>query len=65
MTEITLKVLPAPETVGTIVIPGLEAEKAVAALSAGAGSPYGVSGAAFLPAEAASWLPEQIAPGRR
>jgi glycolate dehydrogenase FAD-binding subunit len=64
MTEITLKVLPAPEAVGTIVIPGLEAEKAVAALSAALGSPYGVSGAAFLPAEAASWLPEQIVPGR-
>jgi glycolate oxidase FAD binding subunit len=64
MTEITLKVLPAPETLATIVIPGLEAEKSVAALSAALGSPYGVSGAAFLPAEAASWLPEQIAPGR-
>lgn len=64
MTEITLKVLPAPETVATIVIPGLEAEKAVAALSAALGSPYGVSGAAFLPAEPASWLPEQIAAGR-
>ncbi len=63
MTEITLKVLPAPEAVGTIVIPGLEAEKAVAALSAALGSPYGVSGAAFLPAEAASSLPDQIAPG--
>jgi glycolate oxidase FAD binding subunit len=64
MTEITLKVLPAPEAVGTIVVPGLEAEKAVAALSAALGSPYGVSGAAFLPAEAASWVPEQIASGR-
>jgi glycolate oxidase FAD binding subunit len=64
MTEITLKVLPAPEAVGTIAIPGLEAEKAVATLSAALGSPYGVSGAAFLPAEAASWLPDRIAPGR-
>lgn len=64
MTEITLKVLPAPEAIGTIVIPGLEAEAAVAALSSALGSPYGVSGAAFLPAEAASWLPEQIVPGR-
>jgi glycolate oxidase FAD binding subunit len=63
MTEITLKVLPAPEAVGTIVIPALDSEKAVAALSAALGSPYGVSGAAFLPAEAASWLPDQIAPG--
>jgi glycolate oxidase FAD binding subunit len=64
LTEITLKVLPAPEAVGTIVIPGLEAEKGVAALSAALGSPYGVSGAAWLPAEAASWLPDRIVPGR-
>jgi glycolate oxidase FAD binding subunit len=64
MTEITLKVLPAPEAVGSIVIPGLEAEKGVAALSAALGSPYGVSGAAYLPAEAASWLPDRIASGR-
>jgi glycolate oxidase FAD binding subunit len=63
MTEITLKVLPAPEAAGTIVIPALDSEKAVAALSAALGSPYGVSGAAFLPAEAASSLPDQIAPG--
>jgi glycolate oxidase FAD binding subunit len=64
ITEITLKVLPAPETVGTIVIPGLDAEQAVAALSAALGSPYGVSGAAWLPADAAALLPEPIAPGR-
>jgi len=64
ITEITLKVLPAPEDVGTIVIPGLDAAAAVAALSAALGSPYGVSGASWLPAEAASLLPEQIAPGR-
>ncbi|MGD0429818.1 MAG: FAD-binding protein [Acetobacteraceae bacterium] len=56
ITEITLKVLPAPETVGTIVIPGLDADAAVVALSAALGSPYGVSGAAWLPAEAASRL---------
>jgi glycolate oxidase FAD binding subunit len=50
-------VLPAPEAVGTIVIPGLDADAAVVALSAALGSPYGVSGAAWLPAEAASRLP--------
>jgi glycolate oxidase FAD binding subunit len=64
ITEITLKVLPAPETAGTIVIPGLDAEAAVAVLSAALGSPYGVSGAAWLPAEAAARLPEPIASGR-
>ena len=54
ITEITLKVLPAPEATGTLVLPGLDAEAGVAALSAALGSPYGVSGAAWLPAEAAA-----------
>lgn len=50
ITEVTLKVLPAPEAAGTIIIPGLDAAAAVVALSAALGSPYGVSGAAWLPA---------------
>ncbi len=54
MTEITLKVLPAPERRGTLVLPGLDADAGVAALSAALGSPFGVSGAAYLPAEAAA-----------
>ncbi len=54
MTEITLKVLPAPEASGSLVLAGLDAGQAVAALSAALGSPYGVSGAAYLPAEAAA-----------
>ncbi len=54
ITEITLKVLPAPEATGTLVLPGLDAAAAVAALSAALGSPFGVSGAAWLPAEATS-----------
>jgi glycolate oxidase FAD binding subunit len=54
ITEITLKVLPAPESTGTLVLPGLDATAGVAALSAALGSPYGVSAAAWLPAEAAS-----------
>jgi glycolate oxidase FAD binding subunit len=49
ITEVTLKVLPAPETTGSLVLPGLDAEHGVAALSAGLGSPYGVSAAAWLP----------------
>jgi glycolate oxidase FAD binding subunit len=49
ITEITLKVLPAPETTGSIFLPGLDAERGVAALSDGLGSPYGVSAAAWLP----------------
>lgn len=57
LTEITLKVLPAPESTGTLVLPGLEAGAAVAALSAALGSPYTVSGAAWLPREAAAAVP--------
>lgn len=57
ITEVTLKVLPAPEAVGTVVLRGLDVTTGVAALSAALGSPYGVSGAAWLPAEAASRIP--------
>src|SRR3954467_11911977 len=51
ITEVTLKVLPAPEGVGTLVLPGLDAAAGVAALSAALGSPYSVSAAAWLPAD--------------
>jgi glycolate oxidase FAD binding subunit len=53
ITEVTLKVLPAPESSGTLVVPVSDARAGVAALSAALGSPYGVSGAAWLPADAA------------
>jgi glycolate oxidase FAD binding subunit len=52
MTEITVRLLPAPEAVGTLVIPGLAAGAAVEKLSAALGSPFGVSGAAWVPATA-------------
>lgn len=57
ITEVTLKVLPAPERVGTLAIPRLDAGAAVAALSASLGSPFSVSAAAWLPAEAAARVP--------
>ncbi len=57
ITEVTLKVLPAPERRATLVIPGLDPVRGVAALSAALGSPYGVSAAAYLPAEAAAQVP--------
>lgn len=53
MSEITLKVLPAPEATATVLVEA-GAEAGVAALSAGLGSPYGVSAAAYLPDAAAA-----------
>jgi glycolate oxidase FAD binding subunit len=58
ITEITVKVLPAPEDSATVVVRGLSAEAAVAVLSAALGSPFGVSGAAYLPAASAELLGE-------
>ncbi len=49
ITEVTLKVLPAPEASGTVAVRVASLEQGVAALSAGLGSPFGVSGAALLP----------------
>lgn len=60
ITEVTLKVLPAAELTGSLLLAGLDAVRGVAALSAALGSPYGVSGAAWLPAEAA----ERVLPGQ-
>lgn len=54
LTEVTLKVLPAPERTATVMLRGLDPARAVAALSAGLGSPYGVTGAAHLPEAAAA-----------
>ncbi len=57
LTEVTLKVLPMAELTGSLLLPGLDAVRGVAALSAALGSPYGVSGAAWLPADAAERVP--------
>ena len=50
LSEVTFKVAPMPETERTLTLDGLDAPAAVAALSAGLGSPFSVSGAAHLPA---------------
>lgn len=63
ITEVTLKVLPMAEAAGSLVMPGVDAVRGVAALSAALGSPYGVSGAAWLPAEAADRVPELAGQG--
>jgi glycolate oxidase FAD binding subunit len=54
ITEITLKVMPKPEATGTLVFKGLDVAHGIEVLSAALGSPFSVSGAAFLPAEAAA-----------
>jgi glycolate oxidase FAD binding subunit len=50
LSEVTLKVLPAPETESTLIFSDLGDEAAVAALSAALGSPFSVTGAAHRPA---------------
>jgi glycolate oxidase FAD binding subunit len=49
LSEVSLKVLPKPETQGTLVLHGLDDVAAVAALSRAMGSPFEVSGAAHDP----------------
>jgi glycolate oxidase FAD binding subunit len=50
ITEVTLKVLPRGETSASIGVRVADVAGGVAALSAGLGSPYGVTGAALIPA---------------
>jgi glycolate oxidase FAD binding subunit len=47
--EVTVKVLPRPETVATVLLAGLAPEAAIPAMSAALSSPHEVSGAAYLP----------------
>ena len=50
LTEVTLKVLPRPQTCATLIIRGLSGAEAARAMSQAVGSPADVSGAAHLPA---------------
>jgi glycolate oxidase FAD binding subunit len=49
MTEVTLKVMPRPESEHTLVLRGLDDVAANRAMTAALGSPYDVTGAAHLP----------------
>ena len=53
LTELTLKVMPKPETAWTIVLHGLADEVAIEMLARALNSPFEVSGAAHLPAPSA------------
>ena len=56
MTDITIKVLPKPETEATVVFEGLDDERACAAMAAAIGSSCDVSAAAHLPDHVASYF---------
>jgi glycolate oxidase FAD binding subunit len=49
LSEVTFKVLPAPETEATLVASGLDETTAIAVLSAALGTPFSVTGAAHVP----------------
>ncbi len=49
LTEVSLKVLPAPEAIASLSVAGLGVERAVEAMSVALGSPYEVTGAAHQP----------------
>jgi glycolate oxidase FAD binding subunit len=54
--EVTVKVLPRPEALSTVMLRGLDALAAVRTLSRALASPHEVSGAAYIPAPAAAGL---------
>jgi glycolate oxidase FAD binding subunit len=54
MTDVTIKVLPRPETEQTLLIRGVEPPQAVKAMTSAMGSSCDVSGAAHLPADVAA-----------
>jgi glycolate oxidase FAD binding subunit len=56
LTEVTIKVLPAPEATATLYLDVPSAEDAIAALGEALGSPHEVSGAAHVPADVAGDL---------
>jgi glycolate oxidase FAD binding subunit len=62
MTDVTLKVLPKPETEVTVLISGLDDVQACAAMTAAMASPYDVSGAAHLPDHVASFFDDLSKP---
>src|SRR5207248_541594 len=61
--EVTVKVLPEPETVATVLFAGLAPGAAGRLMAAALGSPHEVSGAAYLPAGATMPLTLSIRPG--
>src|SRR6195256_4697844 len=61
--EVTVKVLPRPETAATMLFCGIAPEDAVRLMAAALGSPHEVSGAAYLPSGTAMLLALPVRPG--
>jgi len=57
MTEVTIKVMPAPPSTSTLLLQGLDDTQAVALMGEALSSPAGVSGAAHLPSSVSGSLP--------
>jgi glycolate oxidase FAD binding subunit len=64
MTDVTVKTLPRPETEATVLVTGLDAERAGAAMAAAMGSSCDVSGAAHLAANLAPRASSDLAAGK-
>lgn len=58
VTEVTLKVLPRPETATTLVVAGLDDRSAVVTMCGAMGTPWEVSGAAHLPEMVVAEVPD-------
>lgn len=56
LSEVSLKVLPKPETAGCVMLHGLSDADAVAAMARAMGSPYEITGAAHLPGDGITLL---------
>src|SRR3989440_1418701 len=61
--EVTVKVLPRPEAVATVLFAGVAPEAAGRLMAAALGSPHEVSGAAYLPSGTAMPLTLPVRPG--
>jgi glycolate oxidase FAD binding subunit len=61
--EVTVKLLPRPEAVATLLFTGIEPAAATRLMAAALGSPHEVSGAAYLPAGTAMPLALPLRPG--
>jgi glycolate oxidase FAD binding subunit len=59
--EVTVKVLPRPESVATVLFSGVGPAAAVRLMNAALGSPHEVSGAAYLPAGSGAVPPRAVA----